>query len=176
MNSMDKLKKRMWHFIYKIFTRTQQSLLKIGLIRHEKGRQPYHIGWLTPGRTLEELKNHLHAEWGFGNHFVAWIDDGQVLSWRKLLNFNDQYHLRVFRDGEIRGHFEFTPEGHPLDHFIEKGEREAKEEFLRFLGDFVVSKKVLSHLEIDPSAFNPDSEITIDNFENKEHEEEKPTI
>lgn len=67
----------------------QRFLLRAHIINHDKGRQPYHIGWLAPGRTLQELKEHLHEEWGFGNHFVAWIDEGQVLSWRKLLDFND---------------------------------------------------------------------------------------
>ena len=160
---MDKMKKRIWHSIYKHFMKIQRFLLRAHIINHDKGRQPYHIGWLAPGRTLQELKEHLHEEWGFGNHFVAWIDEGQVLSWRKLLDFNDQYHLRVFEDGELRGHFEYTPEGHPLDHFIEKGEREAKSDFLKFLGDFVVNEKSEMHLEMDPNAFNPDSEITIDN-------------
>jgi acyl-CoA reductase-like NAD-dependent aldehyde dehydrogenase len=37
-----------------------------------------------------------------------------------------------------------------------------KEEFLKFLGEFVVSEKYISHLTMDPDAFNPDSELTID--------------
>ena len=32
---------------------------------------------------------------------MAWTDKDQVLSWRKLVNFQEQYHLRVFKDGEI---------------------------------------------------------------------------
>lgn len=111
---------------------------------------------------MEDLKVHLHSEWGFGNHFVAWVDEGQVLSWRKLVDFNNQYHLRVFNDGELRGHFEYTPEGHPIDHFVEKGEKEAQIDFLKFLGEFVVSQKYISHLEVDPSSFDPKSEITVD--------------
>lgn len=126
---------------------------------HEKGRQRYHIGWLAPGKTMEGMKRHLHEKWGFGNHFIAWTDNSQVLSWRKLMDFDDQYHLRVFNDGEIRGHFEFTPEAHPLKHFEEKGEREAKDDFLKFLGDFVTEKKYISHLAVDPDAYNPDSEV-----------------
>lgn len=144
----------------------QKELLKTHLIWHEDKRQKYHIAWLAPGKTLAELKKHLHEKWGFGNHFVAWTDSGQVLSWRKLENFSDQYHLRVFKDGEIRGHFERTPEAHPMDHFKERGETEHKKEFLKFLGDFAVEKKHISHLKMDPGAYNPDSEITIDN-ENK---------
>ena len=162
MTFADKIKQKIWHFIYKFFPTLQKMFLRWHLVFHEKGRQRYHIGWLAPGKTLEELKKHLHDKWGFGNHFIAWGDEGQVLSWRKLLDFQDQYHLRVFSDGEIRGHFEFTPEAHPIAHFEEKDEQFHKEEFLKFLGDFVVQEKYISHLKIDPDAYNPESEITVD--------------
>lgn len=164
MNSFDRLKQKIWHHFYGFFPKIQKFFLKLGL--HEKGRQRYHIGWLAPGKTLEGLKRHLHEKWGFGNHFVAWTDTGQVLSWRKLADFKDQYHLRVFEDGEIRGHYEYTPEAKPIAHFAEKGETERHEDFIKFLGEFCVQKKYISHLKMDPDAFNPDSEITIDN-ENK---------
>jgi len=162
MTFWDKIKQKIWHFIYKFFSSFQKFLLKLGIIKHDGKRQRYHIGWLAPGKTLEELKKHLNEKWNFGNHFVAWTDNEQVLSWRKLENFRDQYHLRLLSDGEIRGHFEVPPEAHPIDHFAEKGETEHKADFLKFLGDFVVQKKHISHLKIDPDAFNPDSEITID--------------
>ncbi|MEK7081108.1 MAG: hypothetical protein AAB902_01850, partial [Patescibacteria group bacterium] len=148
MTFVDKIKQKIWGFIYSFFLPIRSFLLRIGIIWHKKGRQKYHVGWLAPGKTLEELKNHLHGEWGFGNHFIAWVDEDQVLSWRKLTDFQDQYHLRVFSDGEIRGHFEFTPEAHPIEHFNEKGEKECRKDFLKFLGDFVSEKKYISHLEI----------------------------
>lgn len=162
MTFFDKLKYKVWHFIYRFFPTLQKALLRWGIISHSSARQPYHIGWLSPGKTLEDLKFYLHSKWGFGNHFVAWTDHGQVLSWRKLTDFQDQYHLRVFEDGEICGHFEFTPEAHPIEHLEEKGEREAKEDFLKFLGDFVVQEKYISHLTMDPDAYNPDSEIMLE--------------
>jgi hypothetical protein len=117
---------------------------------------------LAPGKTLEGLKKHLHDEWGFGNHFIAWGDEGQVLSWRKIKDFNHQYHLRVFSDGEIRGHFEYTPEGHPIAHFDERDESFHRGEFLKFLGEYVTNKQHPMHLKIDPNAYNPDSEISFD--------------
>lgn len=162
MDFLDKVKMKIWHFIYGFFSPVQKFLLKYHIIHHENKRQKYHIGWLAPGKTLEELKLHLHSKWGFGNHFVAWTDNEQVLSWRKLTDFADQYHLRVFSDGEIRGHYEFTPEAHPIEHFIEKGELNKREDFLNFLGDFVVKRKYISHLEMDPNAYNPDSEMVLD--------------
>ena len=163
MNFADKTKQKTWHFVYKFFPTIQKHLLKWHIVWHEKERQRYHIGWLAPHKTLEELKKHLYTKWNFGNHFVAWTDNGQVLSWRKLTDFKDQYHLRVFEDGEIRGHYEFTPEAHPIDHFSEKGEQAKKKDFLKFLGDFATQKKYVSHLVMDPDAWNPNSEITVDN-------------
>ena len=162
MTLFDKIKQRIWHFIYKFFPTFQKAFLKLHLIWHKDKRQRFHIGWLTSGKTLEELKNHLHTKWNFGNHFIAWRDSEQVLSWRKLEDFNHQYHLRVFYDGEVRGHYEYTPEGHPLKHFSEKGEDFHRKEFLKFLGDFVTQKKHTSQLEIDPDAYNPNSEISIE--------------
>ena len=151
-------KKRIWHELYEVFMNFQKFLLKHGIL-HYKGRQEYHIGWLAPEKTLEDLRMHLHSEWGFGNHFVSWIDDGQVLSWRKLTGTNSQYHLRVFFDGEIRGHIEPTPESGIWNHIIKRGMRESQEEFSKFLGDFVVREQVISNLKADPNAYNPSSEI-----------------
>ena len=162
MSFTDKIKMKIWRILYRFFPTVQKALLKWGVIHHDQFRQRYHIGWLAPGKTLEDLKKHLHDNWGFGNHFVAWTDSSQVLSWRKLVDFADQYHLRVFSDGEIRGHFEYTPEAHPIEHMEEKGEREAKADFLKFLGDFVTEKKYISHLVFDPDAYNPDSEVSFE--------------
>lgn len=163
MNFFDRLKQKIWRQIYKVFPSLQHFLLRIHLIWHDKRKQKYHIAWLAPGKTLEELKRHLYPKWGFGNHFVAWTDKDQVLSWRKLVDFKHQYHLRVFKDGEIRGHYEYTPEAKPYNHFKEIGEENRKEDFLKFLGEFAVQKKYISHLEMDPDAYNPDSEITFEN-------------
>jgi len=167
MAFFDKIKQKIWHFIYKFFPTFQKVLLKLHLIWHDKRRQRYHIGWLASGKTLKELKKHLREKWGFGNHFIAWEDESQVLSWRKLADFQDQYHLRVFSDGEIRGHFEFTPEAHPIKHFEEKGEKECRKDFLKFLDDFVSEKKYISHLEIDPDAYNSNSEVFFKSLDKK---------
>ena len=155
------VKKNIWHVIYPVFPWVQNHFLKWHLIWHDKGRQPYHLGWIAPGKSLQELEKHLHDRWGFGNHFVAWTDRGQVLSWRKLVNFDYQYHIRVFSDGEIRGHYEYTPESKPVSHFAEIAEEERRTEFAKFLGDFVTEKKHAAHLKPD-MRYTPESEITID--------------
>jgi hypothetical protein len=156
-----RIKKNIWRHIYPIFPWVQEHFLKWHLAWHEKGRQPYHIGWLAPGKSLKDLEKHLHNEWNFGNHFVAWTDRGQVLSWRKLESFEKQYHLRVFEDGEIRGHYEYTPEDKPIGHFAEIGEEARIEDFRKFLGDYIVQRKCISRLRPDVNVA-PDSEITID--------------
>jgi|SRR3989344_409687 len=163
MTFFDKVKQKIWKFIYSFFLPLRQMLLKAGIIWHKKGRQPYHLGWLAPGKTLEDLKKYLHDKWDFGNHFIAWIDEEQVLSWRKLTDFQDQYHLRVYKDGEICGHFELTPEAHPIEHIEGRGEVDKKEDFLKFLGEFIIQEKYISNLIMDPGALDPRSEITIDN-------------
>jgi hypothetical protein len=156
-----RLEKNIWRHLYPIFPWIQNHFLKWHLVWHEKGRQPYHLGWLAPGKTLKDLEKHLHEKWGFGNHFVAWTDNGQVLSWRKLESFDYQYHLRVFKDGEIRGHYEYTPESKPVAHFTEIDEQARIEEFRKFLGNYIVQRKYISHLKKDIN-IAPESELTID--------------
>lgn len=126
----------LWHFLTPVFPAVQQLFLRLHLVKH-RGRQPFLLGHLASGRTAERLKRFLTQK-GFGNHFIAWRDSGQILSLRKRLNFNEQYHIRIFEDGEIRGHFEETPEGHPLKHLLEIGETDRREDFLNFLGDWII--------------------------------------
>lgn len=156
-----KIKSKIWHLLYYGFPWWQKHLVEWRVVWHDKERQKFHLGWLAPGKTLEGLEKHLHEKWGFGNHFVAWVDTGQVLSWRKLTDFDHQYHIRVFKDGEIRGHFEYTPESKPFDHFTEVDEESRINEFKKFLGEFVVDKKYISHLKPDMKTA-PESEITIE--------------
>ena len=142
MNIFQKFQQRVWRMIYPVFPQIEHHLIFL----HQKKRQKFHIGWLPKGKTLHDLKDHLSSQWAFGNHFVAWEDPDQVLSWRKLIDFDFQYHLRVYHDGEIRGHLERTPEASPLRHFFEKGEKAKTKDFMNFLRDFVTTKKYISDL------------------------------
>lgn len=156
MNTIQKFQQKFWKALYTIFPFLERSVLFL----HTKERQRFHLGWLAPGKTLAGLKQHLAAQ-GFGNHFVAWEDSDQVLSWRKLVSFEKQYHLRVFTDGEIRGHFELTPEAAPVKHFLEDGEEDRQAEFATFLGEFLTKEKYISKLTPDTTVPTPDSEITF---------------
>jgi len=158
MNLAQKFIQRVWYLFYPIFPQIERSFLFL----HEKKRQKYHIGWLSPHHTLQGLKKHLSVKWGFGNHFVAWEDSSQVLSWRKLTSFKEQYHIRVYFDGEIRGHFEYTPEAAPIRHFLGRGEKAKTRDFLKFLGAFVTIRKHVSVVHPDTTLPDVESEITYD--------------
>jgi hypothetical protein len=156
MSPLKRLKQHFWKFIYPVFPHIERYFL----FAHKKNRQRFHIGWLPEGKTLHQMMDHLSTHYGFGNHFVAWEDTDQVLSWRKLVGFEYQYHLRVFADGEIRGHYERTPEASPVDHFLEKGEQAKIKDFLRFLGPYVSSERYLQHPLLKP-VHPKKSEITF---------------
>jgi hypothetical protein len=97
-------------------------------------RQDFLLGSIAPQETLRGVVEHLIAN-GYANHFVAWEDDGEVVSLRYVENFRYQYHIRIFEDGEIRAHYEHTPECCPFRHFKAFGLEERREEFLKLLGD-----------------------------------------
>lgn len=139
MSRMDRVKAFVWACIAPVFPYLRNGLVKLGVLRHNF-RQPFLIGWLATGRSIEGLRQHLASQ-GFANHFIAWIDRDETLGIRKLVDFHKQYHLRVFKDNEVRGHYEWTPESRPFDHFFEVGMEERREEFLRFLGDWIVQQK-----------------------------------
>ncbi len=135
----DRCKKSAWRLITPAFPYVRDGLIKLGIISHE-GRQRYLLGRISCGRTVEGLIGYL-AQKGFANHFVAWVDTDEWVSLRRLADFHWQYHLRVFKDGEIRAHYELTPEAHPIAHFKEVGMEPRREEFLEFLGDWLEESK-----------------------------------
>ena len=125
----------LWRIASPFFAFFQTLGLKMGILRHE-GRQDFVIGRLAPGRTIPALLKHLVEE-GYANHFIAWKDDGQIISLRKLESFERQYHVRVFEDGEIRGHYEYTPECHPVLHVKEVDMEERREVFMNAVKDWI---------------------------------------
>ncbi len=101
------------------------------------GRQPYLIGHLAPGVTPESFAMYLVGK-GFGNHFIAWRDRGEIVSLRKAEGFVYQYHVRVFVDGEVRGHYEYTPECYPIKHLWVIDQEARRDDFLEMFGDKIV--------------------------------------
>ena len=124
-----------WRAISPGYLFGMHTLLKLRLIHHE-GRQNFVLGKIAEGRTLDDFLAYLYTQ-GFANHFIAWKDDDQIVSLRRLESFEWQYHLRIFKDGEVRGHYEYTPECHPRLHSKEIGFEERRGDFLNFLGDWI---------------------------------------
>lgn len=128
-----------WKVIYPLHNTGRDILLSAGLIHHPypSGRQDFVLGHLAADRSVEEFVKYLGTQ-GFCNHFIAWRDSGEIVSVRRLVDFEWQYHLRIFADGEVRGHYEYTPESHPLWHVKEVRQVSRRQDFLSFLGDWVV--------------------------------------
>ena len=136
----DRFKYAVWRLYTPFHPMVRDTSVALGIVRHDdhypEGRQPYVLGKLAPGVTVQDLVADLISK-GFGNHFIAWKDRGQVVSLRLVDTFKYQYHLRIFEDGEVRGHYEFTPECHPVLHMRDEWE-ERREDFLGFLGDRII--------------------------------------
>lgn len=104
-------------------------------------RQKYFLGHLNANYNKDNFIAFLAAQ-GFERAKIAWRDPGEVLSMRKIHRDIFQYHIRLFIDGEIRAHYEYSPESHPLDHFFEVRFDPETEFFKRLLGDYlIVSEK-----------------------------------
>jgi hypothetical protein len=125
-----------WKIITPFHNYWRDLLLSLSILKHE-GRQHYTLGTLAPGKNVADLLKYLEGK-GWGNHFIAWKDEDEVIGIRKLESFERQYHIRVFKNGEIRGHYEYSPECHPRWHLKEVGMEARHEEFLHELGDWIV--------------------------------------
>lgn len=101
------------------------------------GRQDFLIGTIRPEYSIQELVAYLVSQ-GFGNHFIAWRDADEVVSLRRTVDFKNQYHIRIFTDGEVRGHYEYTPEYRTLLHLIRIGFENRLSEFNELLEDWII--------------------------------------
>ena len=128
-----------WRLYTPFHPLVRDTSLALGIVTHSdpQGRQPYVLSKLAAGITIQEFVSHMLAK-GFGNHFIAWEDKGQIVSLRYVADFEYQYHLRVFEDGEVRGHYEHTPECHPVFHMKRINFEPRREQFLKFLKDQIV--------------------------------------
>ena len=138
MSLGDHIKKLNWYIIAPIFPFLRDFSKMIGMEWY-KTRQPYHLGWLSDGRSPEAFETYL-TEKGFDPCRIAWIDNGEVIGLRLRNGFRYQYHVRLFHDREIRCHYELTPEYDPVGHLKDADTSERREEFLKLLGDWVVSE------------------------------------
>ncbi|MFA5841896.1 MAG: hypothetical protein WC835_02995 [Candidatus Paceibacterota bacterium] len=105
-----------------------------------KGRQDYLLGIIAPGVETKDFISFL-TEKGYGKHSVALKDEGELISLRYLDNFVYQYHIRIFKDREVRGHYEYTPECYPIAHWFKRGVEARREEFLELFGEMIIPFK-----------------------------------
>lgn len=103
----------------------------------ETGRQNFLLGTIDPAHSVQEFVAFLLSR-GFGNHFIAWEDSDELVSLRRPVDFDHQYHIRIFKDGEVRGHYEYTPESHTLLHLIRVGFEPRLSEFRSLLAGWVI--------------------------------------
>lgn len=140
----DKLKYWFWRVYTPIHPKLRDTATYLGVLDNYRfakfGRQDFLLGTLHPERSVYDFVTFLIAQ-GFGNHFVAWKDEGEIVGLRKTVGFQYQYHIRIFRDGEVRVHYEYTPEYRPLHHLIQVGFEDRLPEFQEFLNEWVVPAK-----------------------------------
>ncbi len=81
-------------------------------------RQKYHIGFVKKKDVLK-IKRYLIKS-GYGPAILSWKDPGEIVNMRKMDKKVFSYHLRIFDDGEVRAHYEYTSETRPLYHITER--------------------------------------------------------
>lgn len=136
-----KIKIIFFKIIEPIFPYVRDGLLFCRIIWHY-GRQRYHIGYLDKSKNVNDLVHHLRAH-GFHKNKIAWKDDGEILGMRRLDGFHFCYHVRLFVDGEIRGHYEYTVESSVSKHMREIGMEQRAAEFQEFLSGMLESNPEL---------------------------------
>lgn len=124
----DRLKYYFWRLYTPYHPFVRELLTGFGLIGSRK-REEYLFGTIAPN-ALEDFIAHLSAQ-GFRRHLIAWREKGEIANLRFVRNFSHQYHLRIFDDGEVRGHYEYTPECYPILHL----RRALIEDYRREFGD-----------------------------------------
>ncbi len=127
-------------FLRPFFPFLQWLFFTFGLLREPKTydpiskRQHFLIGNVAVPVGAEDMQEKLLLA-GFFPNRVAYTDPGQLLSMRRLSDIDPttQYHVRVFSDGEVRGHYEYTPEDKPIAHLQETLFEARTEEFMKLL-------------------------------------------
>lgn len=137
----DWMKYFLWYVLRPLHPYARNVLAHVGYMRkYEKyrpdGRQRFLLGTLAPGVTPRALIEHLVSK-GYGRHMVALVDRGEVISLRHSPTFKHQYHIRLFDDGEVRGHHEYSVEAHPFWHDKEIGFENHHDYFLKLLDGYI---------------------------------------
>ena len=133
---LERFKKFYWKLFEPFFPTVRDAWVAMGLISHDI-RQPYLYGRLKSGCTTQGLRQRLTAT-GFANDYIAWIDPDEVLNMRQVVDVIYQYHVRLFIDGEVRAHREFTAESHPFKHLYDVGLSDGADYLKPLLAELVI--------------------------------------
>ena len=102
----------------KILAYTWLPLLRLlEFLKIHNYRQNFPIGFVKVG-DITKVKVFLIKK-GYEENIFAWRDPGEVVDVRKTDEEEFRYHLRIFEDGEVRGHYEYNGEVKPLKHIFE---------------------------------------------------------
>lgn len=128
-------------FVRPIFPLLQWLMFSIGAMKPPTKRYPFVVGVLKGGVSFKDATRHLKA-WGFFPSRITYIEPGQVLSLRRLDEARPilEYHIRIFEDREVRGHYEYTPEDRPIEHMKEAVMEERRDEFIAWLNPLLDEK------------------------------------
>ncbi|MDO8482513.1 MAG: hypothetical protein Q7S86_01685 [bacterium] len=125
-----------WNLFYKVWPPCTRVLEWLGFHSH---RQRYLLGHLQSSYNKVDLKR-LLSDKGFEHAILAWQDPGEILSMRRIDNRIFQHHIRLFVDGEIRAHYEYSPEAHTFKHFFEVHFEAEVEFFRKLLGECLIAE------------------------------------
>lgn len=142
----EKIKNIFWSAIEPLFPTMRDIWIWLGFMTPPP-RQNFHYGYVKPEITISDVRNLLKKN-GFDHDYIAWVDPGEVLNMRKVVNIIYQYHLRLFNDGEIRGHHEYTGESHCFKHLFEKGFTKG-EDYIYPLIENILDKSITSEAKSD---------------------------
>ncbi len=137
MNKKKNVYSKAWHLIYAVnppFRKMYQ------VARRLNKRGPYLLGKINSSKyTVEDFKKHLLSI-HFEKNRLSFKEPGELLSMRRVDGLKFQWHIRLFDDGEVRGHYEVSPEALPLRHLKDAYVRETDDKsfLVSLLGDYLI--------------------------------------
>lgn len=137
---LERIKTFLWTMLEPLFPTLRDMWVFFGFIKHNE-RQPFTYGRLKQGQNERSLRQALMAA-GFSNDYLGWIDPDEVLNMRKVVHTMFQYHVRLFKDGEVRGHYEYTPESQPFKHLYDVGMKDGSSYLKPLLSPLVGARGV----------------------------------
>jgi len=115
------------------FPRLRRIVLYYGILTHS-GKQRFYICKLNK-KLLKKFADYLKKK-GYEKDRYAWVDSGELFSLRKINKKIYQYHIRIFKNREIHGHYEYAPDRRPLKHLESTNLRRKRKYFKKLVRDF----------------------------------------